>query len=149
MIERTYDYELVRSILTHPEVFPGIHDDSAGDREDYYPPPCHEAVYLTNGAVLFLIHRWNAAMWQAHMAALPGHRGAEVIRAGKEGLAWMERGGARKVIGLIPAYMKHSIRTAIAIGFKREGVIKRAFLRDDALHDLVITGVELCPPQQL
>lgn len=136
--ERTEDVAFIRSVITHPRVWPWVSED--GQRpEDYQPLISPLVHYLRLGdAGVVSFYARGAVMFEGHVAMLPKVRSDEFVRAA---IAWMwENTPAQKLICKIPAPNRHAIWYAMRAGFRVEGRITNAFLKNSALHDLVVLG---------
>jgi len=152
-LERTFDVELVRSIIGHPEVKPLVLET-----EDV-PVPLHEAIYYlvakeerhADGAVedqvigVVAFIPVNGITWNPHIAVLPEHRGrgTEVMAAAMQ---WMlVNTTCRKLVAYPPAFNMRMIRVFEKCGFSVEGLSRRSFPWHGEIHDRILMGKELEP----
>lgn len=138
MIERTEDVEFLRSIFTHPRVWPWVSED--GQRPQDYQPLIHPAVhYLRNGdAGVISFRPLNSVLYECHVAMLPGVRSDAFAQAAA---SWMwAHTPAQKLIVNVPSCNRAAVAYARRAGFTQEGRITRAFLRNGQLHDIVVMG---------
>jgi RimJ/RimL family protein N-acetyltransferase len=142
-IERATDAEVVRSIVSHPDVKPEIWDG-----EEDPPVPMHELVYYlivrrdgdAAGVIAFIPR--NAIVWDAHAAVLPEHRGCGT-GAMRLAVKWMfENTPCRKVVCEPPAFKVAMVRVLEKNGFHREGISTKSFQWHGELHDRVLMGIE-------
>lgn len=148
--ERTFDYELVRQIMTHPAVYEGIRDDTAPSAEDFEPERSDRLWYILvtedAGRVLglFVCFLHNAVCWEAHTCLLPHCRGREALAVYKAGHAWLrEHTTCRKVIGAISPDNRPALWMALSSGLKRIGLNTKSVLKHGQLCDQVWVGKEL------
>jgi RimJ/RimL family protein N-acetyltransferase len=144
---RTADLDLVRSILTHPRIYPWAGDDSAPAAEGFQPNPddriwyvlVHDGVELL-GLLVFLPH--VSVCWEVHCALLPcawGPRTAEAL-SGAFGWIWA-RTECRRVVAAVPAGNKLACRLAFRAGMDVEGVRPGSWLKRGRLEDLILFGI--------
>lgn len=142
------DEDRLASVLCHPEVFPHLHDDNGAKT----PADLDLAELLADRDIFFLmpapgtlvIAEWLfSATYELHQAAVPESRGATMLAAGREAVAWLfaNAPGCRKLVGFTPAYNRAAIVMARRVGFQVEGRIRNCFLKGGALHDVVVLGL--------
>lgn len=142
-LSRTRDMGIVRSILSHPAIWPHIHDDGATECE----PADHDGflwmlVADEEPAGVFLLHAHNTATYEVHTCLLPRIWGPQALEAAHMCRAWMfEKTDCQKLITNVPAYNLTALRFARRCGFKPEGVNRASFLRDGALLDQHVLGL--------
>lgn len=146
----TDNAELVRLILTHPQLYPWVSDDGSPPAHAFRPEARADTLWLlardADGVPvgLFTGRFLNAIAVEVHVAMLPGARGARAVEAARAALAWLKaHTPARKVLGYTPAPYRHAHRFMRAVGFAREGLLTRAFLKHGQRHDLVLYGLSL------
>lgn len=142
-IERTHDMALVRSIMSHPAIFPHIHDDSVTE----CAPIDHEGLYwmlVSDGepAGVFLVHAHNAVCFEMHTCLLPRIWGKDAACAAQLLLAWaFNDTQCKKMITAVPSYNRAALRFAKAGGMVQEGVNRASFLRNGELIDQIMLGI--------
>ena len=137
MIYRCEDPEVISNIIHHPEVIDFLTDDGASSMQVQIHP---SIIYLTNSAHTGLIQAvpMNVVMCQVHIATTPDLWGkghdfvAEAIQWGFTNTLY------QKIIGMIPAYNYRTINLIEDLGFIREGILKKSFLKNWILHDQLI-----------
>ena len=145
-LERTLDYELIRSIMTHPQVYPHIADDFMPPPENFWPlesPALFRLLAYDGDELLglFVTHQINGVLWEVDHCLLPNSWGRRARAAGKAFLAWLwENTAAQKVIGFTPASNRLAVRYALGLGLRELGRIPGATQRSFVLIDLVIVG---------
>lgn len=142
-IARTHDMPLVRGILSHPAIWPYIHDDGVTEPN----PIDHEELYwllVDDGAPagVFLLHPHNTVTYEIHTCLLPRTWGGQSREAAQLVLRWMfENTGCRKVITNVPADNPLALRFARRAGLKDEGVNRKSFLKNGVLLDQLVLGI--------
>jgi len=135
------DKEAIAKVFNHPAVYNWITDDCSP--EIYEPDMDAKFIYLMddtkNGVVR--LDPINSICCQAHIALTPKlwGSGCEFVR---DVIAWGVKNTLyMKVIVMIPAFNKLTIRLVEKIGFSREGVIKKSFLKNWKLYDQELWGL--------
>lgn len=142
-LERTRDMEVVATILSHPDLFPHLHDDSVTE----CAPVDHEGLnwmLVDDGepAGVFLVHALNSTCYQMHTALLPRTWGGQAAAAAQMLLRWaFTETACRKMTTLVPAYNRAALRFAKAGGMTVEGVNRASFLRNGAMIDQIMLGI--------
>lgn len=149
-LERTFDAELVRSVIGHPQIKPLVLET------DDVPVPMHESIYYFSakdyrcadgavddvllGVVGFI--PVNNIAWNPHLAILPEHRGrgTEVM---EKAIEWMfANTPCEKVVAFPPAYNAAMIRVFEKCGFRVEGCSPKSFRWNGELHARLLMGKE-------
>ena len=137
------DMDLVKQVLTHPEIYPRITEDGAPPREEYNPPGKAIFVggFLGDEIIgLMIYHKDTAVVWGCHVQVLPDYRDY-AFDFGKQALDWLkEMTNAKKVTAQIPVLYPDVIRFAEKHGFKNEGTNKQSYLKNGQLTDKVYLG---------
>lgn len=156
-ILRTYDMGKVAEIMSHPAIWPHIHEDGLERPE----PIDHEGFYwmlAVDGnevAGLFLVHQHSAVCYEMHTMIMPAFYGRKASEAAQSLLRWaFEETDCRKLITNVPAYNRAALRFARANGMREEGINRASFLYGGKLIDQIILGMkkeewELCQQQPL
>jgi len=84
----------------------------------------------------------NSVVYEVHVAVSPEGRGKEAVLAARESISefFNEMGGVHKLIGFTPTNLKRAIAFSRMVGFTKEGICKKSFLKDGELHDQMISG---------
>lgn len=145
-VNRTWIAQPIMLVMT--EVWDFLTDDSDLRIENYQPTLHDDSrwyIISHNGQVAgaFWMRRVNAVTWEAHANVRPKFWG------NKSGTAMCQLAldemirdtGAKKIISLIPDSSPAVQRMAEAIGFKREGVQKKSWLKNGKLYDQIHYGI--------
>lgn len=91
---------------------------------------------------MFWLHPLNYITYVAHINMLPQYRGEYALEASQLAINYMlENTPCRKFVTTIPLYYKNAIRFTQKLGFKLEGRLKNAYLKNGQLDDLIIMGL--------
>lgn len=126
---RTTDKAWIKSIVTHPEIWPWLSD--GGSPANYEPNM--GAVYLRAGPGFLAFRCWTPGWWDVHIA-MPrkSPAAAEFVPSA---LDWMRREmGARGFVARMSAENRAVLRLARAVGFSECGRV-RGCIRG---HDMVL-----------
>jgi hypothetical protein len=145
MIERTFDTQLVREILSDEEL------RKRGGKyipvEAYDPENQQELIYLlvkdedkVLGVILY--HVFNHPIcFQAHVNYLPKYWGSGLIKYTLESVDWIySNTDCQKIVALIPEAYPEVIKHAQKAGLKIEGNIEKSIMVNDKLDNQVIMG---------
>ena len=121
IIKRTYDTDVVRDILTNPEIWKAI---SRPDQNiDTFSPPIEDCIYLIdNEAVgLFIVHPVGDD-WKCHVQVLPEHREDSAIEFGQKVIQWVwDNTEIGRLIASIPEIYPNVKRFSEIQGFTEYG----------------------------
>jgi RimJ/RimL family protein N-acetyltransferase len=145
IFERTQDLELVRSILTHPRVYPWVGDDFSPAAEDFRPNPDPRIWYVivraekVLGLLLFL--QQSTILWEVHIAMLPGGWG-RATEAAVGGFRWLfANAPAVRIVGTIPVSNRLACSLAERSGMIQFGLNPKSILRGGQLQDMKLYGI--------
>ncbi len=148
--ERTFDYELVRSIVTHPKIYrPALLADGYPSRDQYRAPAGDQIWYViprnTAGSVLgvFVFFCETAERWAAHMALLPEAwgQGEQICLAL---FAWLRQATTcRVLLASVPDYNRLMLRLARRLGMRAVQVIPRGISQRGISYDQTIFSISL------
>jgi len=84
----------------------------------------------------------NSIVYEVHVAVSPEGRGKEAVKAARESIIefFNDISNVHKLIGFTPIHLRSAIVFARMVGFKKEGICKKSFLKDGELHDQMISG---------
>lgn len=137
---------LVRSIMTHPRVYPWISDDASPAREEFTPID-HDALWYVlvwdSGELLglFLFHPHSGACMEVHTCLLPVAYGKAAIAA-RECAVWMwGQAAIARIVTRVPAYNRLALRLARQAGMTEWGRNPRAWRKNEFLYDEIWLGL--------
>lgn len=145
LVDRCFDVEVVRSILTHPDIYDRISEDGALPREDYIPPMIGCAYVL--GIVgaepigVMIYHPINGVTWECHVQVLPEFRRSHAEEFTQKAIAWAWDMGAKKIVAQIPVIHPNVRQFALKCGFEDEGINRRSHMKNNQLHDQWYMGL--------
>ena len=152
---RTNDLELVKRILTTPDVYEHMGDDYISTPEEFEPNP-HSAIWYviaacwTEIAGLFTLIPENRHCWKLHACMLPDATSIEKWEAARGIVPWLEeRTECRRLIAEVPRSNKPAIVYGThGIGMLYVGTHPKAFMKYGRLQDLIILGREIGGSEQ-
>lgn len=138
---------LVRSVLTHPRVYPHITDDSSPAADEFCPHEHPSIVYLhaqDEGGTLgvFMLIPLSMVCYQVHTCMLPRAWGAPARECARLGTRWMfDHGPCRRIVTNVPEYNRVAERFARACGMAEYGRNLKSFQKDGVLYDEILLGI--------
>jgi hypothetical protein len=143
-IKLSEDYDLITSILNHESVFEDISDDftpeaKAGPRSDLI----YIIGYVNNfPSAVWILRLITQIHFELHTCILPTVSGKDAVKLGLElGNFVFNFTPCLKTSTYIPVYNRKAFVFANRIGFKREGISRKSFMKNDKLHDMVLLGI--------
>jgi len=145
-VERTVDYELIHSIVTHPRIYPWISDDGTPPVDKCEIKRSDDIYYVLisedNPAALFIFMPQNAVCYDFHVCVLPELWGRESVRAGRMAIHWMfEHSPARRIVGGVPTFNPLACHYALNLGMEKYGVNRKSYLHEGTLYDQNLYGI--------
>ena len=155
-VGRTTDMELVRSIITAPQVYPWVSDDGSPDAGDFQPVDADGVIYVLaeSGAArgVFAFFRQNAVTTEAHTCVLPSMWGRTHLAA-RAAVEWVfENTEFLRIVTSVPEDNPLATRLATMAGMTLYGHNPSSFLRKGVLLGVDLFGISkkelLCHSQQ-
>lgn len=147
-IERTFDTDLVRSIMSNAELLKrsGGSDVSIYDPENqpdfFYLTPMRDGVVI--GVALFY-NLNNAFCYQAHVNYLPDYWGTWLVGYTKEALKYMfNNTQCMKVMAFVPDYYPEVLKHTLRAGFTIEGYLRNSTISNGLLDNQSLVSIEKC-----
>jgi RimJ/RimL family protein N-acetyltransferase len=148
-VTRVYNQELVTDMLRHPKLWEVMSEDTAVAPEEFSLDLADLfAIALLSGDNDDRLHGFIIGAYrtdtivEAHVAIHPdlwGHK--DNLALAKLGVAELIiKTGAHKLVASIPTTDTEVLRLAQRVGFKREGVNRKSFLRNGELLDQYYVG---------
>ena len=144
--ERSEDWDLIRSIITHPKIWPHVSDDSTPPWEEWQPVIAESVWYVVvrdreELLGVFTMVRHNAICWEVHTCLLPSAWG-RTLEAARQMAEWafanME---CLRIITNVPAYNRLALRFAERAGMTQYGINPQSYLKDGKLWDQFCLGL--------
>ena len=145
--ERTRDYELIRSIMSHRRIYPFITDDLCPAVEDFRPAHSDAIWYMLAKDEGDLLGMWifvpqNGICWEVHTCLLPVGWGERGARAARELAGWVwQHTECRRIITNVPECNRLALRFAMRAGMETFGRNKQSFLKSGKVHDQIMLGL--------
>lgn len=143
-LQRTYDFPLIKSIITHRRLWPHIASDFHPTWEDFEPNES-EAIHYLLASIgdehlgLFMTH-WiiSPLTWEVHHAILPSAwMYTDEIAAQAEHWIFTET-PCETIVGHTPTCNKLACRFALKRGMVESGRIPNGYKKDGNLYDILI-----------
>lgn len=146
--ERTFDYSLVRMIVTAPEVYRNVTEDGAPPPEQYKAIESDSVYYLVIkddallGMFAFVPTSVSGVCYEVHTCLLRAAWGEKANEAAKLAEQWMwDNTGAQRIITSVPEYNALARRFAERQGMRQYGLNPRAYLKGGQLMDIYLLGI--------
>jgi hypothetical protein len=145
--ERSQDYELIRQIITRPEIYRHVSDD--------FCPPAAEFKPAEHPAILYMLVRdgdellglWifaplNGVCCEVHTCLLPCAWGERARRAVIEGTEWIWQNTPwQRIVTNVPRTNRLALKFALQAGLKIYGVNCLSYLKGGKLIDQICLGI--------
>lgn len=143
-LSRTFDYRLIRDIVTNPRLYPHIANDFHPDASEFEPNHNAAIFYMlvTDDAQVLGVCTAHSIItpeiWEIHHALLPSAwpRTAEIAALFERWL--FTETPCQVAVGHTPANNKLACRFALKCGMTQTGVIPKAYRKGGKLHDLLV-----------
>lgn len=145
--ERTFDYELVKRIVTHPRIYPHVADDFAAKPEDWQATENDSIWYVLAKECaevlgLFIFIPQYAICWDVHTCLLPLSYGAKAKEAGKGIIEWIwANTPCLRITTVVPEYNRLALKFAQASGLICFGVNPKSYMKNGKLWNLIQLGL--------
>lgn len=146
-LERTFDYELIKHIATHPKIYPHIADDGSPSAEEFEPIRDEHIWYVlvkagTRPVGVFTYVPQNFVCYEVHTCLLPEIWGTYSLQAAKMSIQWIfENTPCRRIVTNVPDYNRIALRFARQSGLREFGVNPKSYLHDGSLWDQHMLGI--------
>jgi RimJ/RimL family protein N-acetyltransferase len=144
LIERTFDAELIRRIVTRPDMWATVAED--GFSADEWTPDMAECwLRVTSEGELIGLYNFHVVdddVLQIHPMILVEHRGPIAYESGREVLKWVfANSGYQKVVCMIPEIYRNVILFAMRCGMVKTDKVKRIYQKNGKIYDMVTLAV--------
>lgn len=139
IVTRCYDVDVIRSIMSHPDIYDRIAEDGTPERQDFIPDMISFA-YLA-GVVnaepigVFVLHPVNGVTWECHVQVLPEYRKDYAHEFGEKCVEYCWELGVSKLVAQIPFLYPNVKDFALRQGFELEGINRKSYLKNGQLYD--------------
>lgn len=146
-LSRTDDWDFIRTVATHPQLWDHLSDDFSGPREAWKPKEDEALVYLKvtddhQCLGFFLLVQYSLVLWEVHTALLPAARGHRAREAAEALIAYdFTETPCRRLITSVPAYNRLAFHFAQRAGLTEYGRNPRAYQKRGELFDLILLGL--------
>lgn len=156
--ERSFNYELIRQIITHERIWPHVSDDFSPPPSEYRPLESDVVWYVLGRDIrpdspdgriigLWVFHPHNAVCWEMHLQVLPWAWGPVGSEAGREVIEWFwEQTICQRIIGIVPASNRLALHFMLKTGMRIFGVNEASFRKDGNLIDQICFGISKPEP---
>ena len=145
--ERSDNLDIIKSVVTHKNVYPAVSDDFSPEPQDWEPIDPRVAWYVVVKDGETLLGLWalipvSKILWQIHTCLLPVAYGERARAAAKELGPWIwDHMPCMRVITEVPAYNRLALRFAKEAGMTQFGLNPKSYQKFGQLHDVALLGV--------
>ena len=146
--EITTDYALVKTIVTHPKIYPRISDDGSPTPELWEPHPgCTYLLVRDNemavGVFAFVPH--NVICVEIHTCLLPLVWGPKAAEIAPKMLTWVWKNTSwERIITNVPDNNRAALRFSKLAGLVEYGYNPNSFKKSGKLYGQTLLGVSRC-----
>lgn len=146
IVERTFDYRLVREIMVDPDMWATVAEDGH-DPMDYTPDVYGEGWLLLQDEDevygVYRVHAMNSVTCEIHAQVIPKHRKVHSRETGLLALEWIYKNAPQyqKVVCWVPDVYPNVRKFAESFGFKLEGTNRLSYLKNGVLCDQWLLGI--------
>lgn len=139
IVERCYDVDTIREILTHPDIYARIAEDGSPSQEDYIPEMIGVAYILgivdSEPAALMTYYPVSTITWECHVQVMPKYRKTHADEFAQKALQWAWDMGCHKLMATIPVIYPTVKDFGLKHGFEIEGISKQSYLKNGQILD--------------
>jgi len=148
-LEPTTNFQLIKSILTQPDIWESSSEDGQSvDEFDVIEVPCVQwLIAKTDGgetAGCLMVERSSLSEASAHMAILKSFRGIGSASATLALLRYFVQNLDQRIHKLsvqIPEWNIACVKLAQAFSFKKEGINRQSVMKNGKLRDQICLGI--------
>ena len=150
-IVRTNNPDLIAKFMTQPKLYERMREDTSPNPASWRPNLLlstwlmvyeeHENEVKVVGIFAFVPE--TELIYRFHPAIAPEFWGKpQSLAAGKLAVNWLwKHTNAKKIVGKVPIIYKDLLKWGQRLGFAREGIQRRSFLRNGELLDQYYMGI--------
>lgn len=146
-LTRSTDYDLIRSVITHPAIWDAVSDDFTPPVEEWNPVRSDSVWFVTVHDGDELLGLWmlvwhSQIMIECHTCLLPTCGYGRARAAARQMTAWVFRETpCRRVITCIPRYNRAARKFARAAGMMPVGIEEACYLKHGKYYDIMRFGM--------
>lgn len=144
---RITDLELVREILSRPEIYGAMGDDFTPPVEEFtvndHPLIWYVGIRNEDRLIgMFVLIPENPVCWQVHVAMMPWATTTEKWAAARKLPGWLDQNSeCRRLVAAVPACNRTAkVYGVFGLGMRYVGRHQAAFMKGGRLQDLIILG---------
>ncbi len=145
-ITRTFDPEIVKSVMLSPEIWETVAEDN--QLPELFEPEMVSDCWLQVAADdelvgLYNIHATNAVTLEIHCQILPEYREEHAKESSRHVLQWILDNAPEyeKVIAQIPTLYPEVKHFTLNAGFQEEGLNRLSYRKNGTLYDQWLLGI--------
>ena len=130
-------------LITHPDIYTDVSDDSSLPPNEYevHPDVTALVVYDPEPVACSILYPRNGCSYEIHTQTLPAWRGNS-LKYNRAMLAWIwENMPVERLIATIPEWNKRALKHTMKLGFEVEGICPKSFMKDGILMNQTHIGL--------
>ena len=149
--ERSFDYETIRAVMTHPLLYRHLSDDGSPPADQYKPIEDDRIWYIEAERIdsddfellgYWIFHPQNAVCWEVHTVLLPSAWGPTGQLAACLLPAWIwANTPCRRIVTNVPTTNRLALHFALKAGMRMYGVNEASYLKNGVLYDQICLGI--------
>ena len=145
--ERTFDYDLVRNIITHPAIYSHVCDDGCPTADKFQPITSDSIWYVlvkddTELLGMFTFIPQNCATVEVHTTLFPISWGKRSHLAAKLVADWVWKNTPFvRIVTNVPSFNRIALRFAQLADMKQFGINEKSYRKDGELFDQIMLGM--------
>ena len=147
MLVRSADYPLIRSLLVHPEIYPGISDDFSPAPDKVQPIQNDAIIYLLAYDAfdlrgMFMLVPESHCVYEFHTCLLQKGRGSYGFETGRAMIRWVwENTPCMRLTTKLPEFNRGGAVFAQKIGITEFGRDPASYMKNGTLHARILLGI--------
>lgn len=151
--ERTFDFGMVKRIISDRHIYPHVSDDLSPSAEDYQPPRENAFYLLVSDAEghlgLWVLTSQTSTCWAVHTCLLPRAYGRTAILAARAAIAWVfANTPCTRLVTDVPTNNTLALRLAKNAQMTEYGFNPDSFVKDGKSYGQHLLGISKCQSQQ-
>lgn len=150
-VVETKDPEVIKSVLLCEKVFNCISSDGAPGIEEYEPVTdgytfiagIQDVVFGKSVPFGLMIYKQkDSFQWECHFQVIPEYRKTHATEFAEKAINWLwSNTDAIKIVAEIPEMFPNVIKFGEKMGFQREGINRKSYMKNGQICDQVYMGL--------
>ena len=144
IVDRTYDEPGIKSVITHPDIYPRLIDDFSPKAYDWRP--ARNRIYIKGETdrifgIVSAVPK-STIVYNVHINVIPEYRKDFAEEFAHRAIQWIwDNTEAKKLVAEIPEYHQNVVNFAQNVGFQIEGINLNSIQKDGKLYNQIYLGL--------